>query len=66
MTMEEFALLYIKLKIRYYLKNSENIYENANILDIIIKSKIKMNIFLLIFLLCKYLDKILPFFIAHN
>jgi hypothetical protein len=64
--MEEFALLYIKLKIRYYLKNSENIYENANILDIIIKSKIKMNIFLLIFLLCKYLDKIFAFFIAHN
>ena len=54
--MEEFALLYIKLKIRYYLKNSENIYENANILDIIIKSKIKMNIILLIFLLFKYLD----------
>jgi hypothetical protein len=60
--MEEFALLYIKLKIRYYLKNSENIYENANILDIIIKSKIKMNIFLLIFLICKYLDKIFAFF----
>jgi hypothetical protein len=52
--MKEFALLYIKLKIQYYLKNSENIYENANILDIIIKIKIKMNIFLLIFLICKY------------
>ena len=33
----------------YYLKNSENMYENANTFNTTIKSKIKMNVFLLIF-----------------
>jgi hypothetical protein len=46
------------------LKNSENRYENANALNTIIKSKIKINIFLLIslnFNIQYYLDKIFTF-----
>ena len=31
----------------YYLKNSENMYENVNTFNKTIKSKIKMNMFLL-------------------